>query len=55
MDGYVPPAQGDDPELEREFELWAQLLLDVYLWKMQQERKASGIPEVDTGPSSPTI
>lgn len=30
----------DDPELEREFDELAQLLLDAYLWKLEQGRKA---------------
>lgn len=37
----------DDPELEREFQMWAQWLLDVYLWKLEQERTDNST-EVDT-------
>jgi hypothetical protein len=40
------PLDGNDPELERELEELAQWLLDVYLWKLQQERKARGIDQV---------
>ncbi len=33
------PLPEDDPELEAEIKAWAQLLLDVYLWRLEQERK----------------
>ena len=33
------PLPEGNPELEAELEAWAQLLLDVYLWKLEQERK----------------
>ncbi len=39
MSEHLPPLPEDDPELERDFQEWAQLLLDVYLWKLQQERE----------------
>lgn len=29
----------DDPELERELQELAQWLLDVYLWKLEKERR----------------
>jgi len=37
----------DDLELDREFQELAQWLLDVYLWKLEQERKKkeSGDPD----------
>lgn len=41
MSGDVPVLPEDDPEFEHDFRDWAQLLLDVYLWKLQQERNAS--------------
>ena len=51
---HLPPLPEDDPELEREIEEWARLLLDVYLWRLQEERKAhSG--DVDTEPPPPKI
>jgi hypothetical protein len=34
------PSAEEDPELEREFQELAQWLLDVYLWKLHEERKA---------------
>jgi hypothetical protein len=55
MKGSVPPPSEDDPELEQELREWAQWLLDVYLWKLQQERHADGTPEVDIGPPSHTM
>jgi hypothetical protein len=39
---YTPPFLEDDAELEREFQEMAQWLLDVYLWRLQQERKTRG-------------
>jgi hypothetical protein len=48
----------DDPELERELQQFAQWLLDVYLWKLQQERKARGIEQmgkIDNRPPPATI
>jgi hypothetical protein len=51
----MPPLPEDDPELEREFQEMAQWLLDVYLWRLQQERKAGGSGGVDTRPPSLTM
>lgn len=44
------PLHEDDPELEREFRELAQWLLDVYLWKLHEERKGRGSSEVDNHP-----
>lgn len=45
----------NDPELEREFQEWAQWLLDVYLWRLEQERNAGGNTQVDSDLPSPTM
>jgi len=45
----------DDPELEREFRELAQWLLDVYLWRLHEERKAHGGGEIDNRPPPGTI
>ena len=45
----------DDPELEREFRELAQWLLDVYLWRLHEERKAYGGGEIDNRPPPGTI
>ncbi|HEV2619253.1 MAG TPA: hypothetical protein VGU23_04875 [Acidobacteriaceae bacterium] len=29
----------EDPELEREYRMFAQLLIDIYLWKREQRKK----------------
>ena len=55
MGGSPPPIPDDDPELEQEIREWAQWLLDVYLWKLQQEREVAADHDVDTGPPSPTM
>ena len=34
----IPP-KGEDRELDPEFEALAQLLLDIYLWKLKEEKK----------------
>ena len=49
------PLTEDDPELAREFEAWAEWLLDVYLSKLKQGRKAGGTVQVDTSPPSHTM
>jgi hypothetical protein len=54
-DKPLHPLTEDDPELEREFQELAQWLLDVYLWRLQEERKARKGGPVDTPPPSPTI
>lgn len=41
LEAHVPSDQ-NDPDLEGEFEKMAQLLLDVYLWRLQQERQTPG-------------
>ena len=33
------PSPEDDPALEREYQELAQWLIDVYLWKREEERK----------------
>ena len=50
-----PLCDHGDPELELDLRLWAQWLLDAYLWRLEQERKGSCVPPVDSGPPSPTI
>lgn len=45
----------EDAELAREFQEFAQWLLDVYLWRLQQERKTRGDHEIDNHPPAPTI
>jgi hypothetical protein len=35
------PFEADDPELERDFEKLAELLLDQYFLDLEQERKAA--------------
>jgi len=42
MSERLLPLPEDDPELERDFQEWAQLLLDIYTWKLQQERENGG-------------
>jgi len=47
-----PPASRDtegralfpdgDPELERELQSWAQLLVDIHVWKDEQKREKMG-------------
>lgn len=39
-----PLCEYNDPELELDLRLWAQWLLDVYLWRLEQERKEGCIP-----------
>jgi hypothetical protein len=51
----TPPSFEDDAELEREYQELAQWLIDVYLWKLEQERKWRGPGPVDTVLESPTI
>jgi hypothetical protein len=50
-----PPSFEDDAELEREYQELAQWLIDVHLWKVEQERKSPGTGPVDTLPLSPTM
>ena len=50
-----PAIGAEDAELEREFQELAQWLLDVYLWRLQQERQASSDGMVDNHPPTPTI
>ena len=49
------PVDQADSELDREFEELAQLLLEVYLWKLQQERQNPGDVKVDNSPPPATI
>jgi len=49
------PSFEDDAELEQEYQELAQWLIDVYLWKLEQERKLRGQGPVDTVRGSPTI
>jgi hypothetical protein len=52
------PLDESDPKLEREFEELAQWLLDVYLWRLEQERKTPGIEKmgrIDNRPPPATI
>jgi hypothetical protein len=44
------PSREEDPELEREFQELAQWLLDVYLWRLQEERKTRAGPKIDNDP-----
>jgi len=52
---HTSPFPEGDAELEQEFQEMAQWLLDVYLWRLQQERKTRGEGRVDTQPPSPTL
>jgi hypothetical protein len=45
----------DDPELEQEFQAWAQLLLDIHLWKRQQKQDLGSEHGIDAPPQSPTL
>jgi hypothetical protein len=54
-DELSQPVTEDDPELAREFEAWAEWLLNLYLSKLKQKRKAGGTKQVDTGPPSHTM
>lgn len=49
------PSSEEDPELEREFQELAQWLLDVYLWKFQEERKSRASPTIDNDLPRATI
>ena len=49
------PSSEEDPELEREFQELAQWLLDVYLWKLQEERKSRASPKIDNDPPPVTM
>jgi hypothetical protein len=52
----IPPAQfNDDAALERDYQELAQWLIDVYLWKLEQERKLRRSTPVDSSPPSPTM
>lgn len=52
----VPVAdEENDPELERDLRALAQWLFDVYLWRLDEERKARNPSPVDKGPSPPTM
>ena len=46
------PLDKNNSELERELEELAQWLLEVYLWRLQQERKARGdqMERIDNDP-----
>lgn len=48
------PLHEDDPALEREFRELAQWLLDVYLWKLHEERKKNG-GKIDNHPPPASI
>jgi hypothetical protein len=37
----------DDPELEREYRMLAQLLIDIYLWKRERKPKLNPQDEID--------
>jgi hypothetical protein len=49
------PSSEEDPELEREFQELAQWLLDVYLWRLQEERKTRARPKIDNDPPQDTM
>lgn len=49
------PSSEEDPELEREFQELAQWLLDVYLWRLQEERKSRAGPKIDIDPPQATM
>jgi hypothetical protein len=49
------PSSEEDPELEREFQELAQWLIDVYLWKLQEERKSRASPKIDNDPPPATM
>lgn len=52
----VPVAdEENDPELERDLRALAQWLFDVYLWRLDEERKAPNPSPVDKGPAPPTM
>jgi len=53
LDGL--PSSEEDPELEREFQELAQWLLDVYLWRLQEERKSRAGPKIDIDPPQATM
>jgi hypothetical protein len=53
--GVPPPSFEDGAELEREYQELAQWLIDVYLWKLEQEKKLRHSSPVDSFPPSPTI
>ena len=48
------PSPDEDPELEREFQELAQWMLEVYLYKRLQQRKAKG-SNIDIQFQRPTI
>lgn len=45
----------DDPELEREFRMLAQLLIDIYLWRREQPNKPSPQGDIDLTNQPPTL
>jgi len=49
------PSSEEDPELEREFQELAQWLFDVYLWKLQEERKSRTGRKIDNDPPPVTM
>ena len=38
----------DDPELEREYRMLAQLLIDIYLWRRKQHRELNPQDDIDS-------
>lgn len=55
LEAQSKPPLNDDVELERDYQELAQWLIDVYLWKLEQERKLRHSGPVDTSPPSPTM
>lgn len=49
------PSSEEDPELEREFQELAQWLFDIYLWRLQEERKGRAGPNIDNDPPPATM
>ena len=50
------PSVQDDPELESELRELAQWLLDVYLWRLEEDRKCcGGNGQIDKHPPPATI
>jgi hypothetical protein len=45
---HASPLHEDDPELEREYRMMAELFIDIYFWKQEQQHKSSPQDQVDT-------
>jgi hypothetical protein len=50
-----PACEHSDPELERELQAFAQLLLDIYLAKRAKKRDLEPSPGIDNTPQLPTL